>query len=172
MQTRRQLLLPMGGCLFALLAVVLWVAVLLGRAGPYVVGLLAVSLVAVYMAMRRRKSRAAAAFEDQHGPGKDLLIVYSDSPHWGEYIEREWLRRWGHRAVVFNRSRPWSESQPEAQLWRAVAGTVEHTPVAIVVPRRGLPRVVRFFLAFRDFKHGKDRKLREAEARLERLLGG
>ena len=44
MRTRRQLLIPMGGCLLVLLAMVLWVAVLLGSAGPYVVGMLAASL--------------------------------------------------------------------------------------------------------------------------------
>jgi hypothetical protein len=30
---------------------------------------------------------------------------------------------------------------------------------------------VRFFLAFRDYKHGKDRRLRAAEAQLAAILG-
>jgi 8-oxo-dGTP pyrophosphatase MutT (NUDIX family) len=45
--------------------------------------------------------------------------------------------------------------------------------VAIVVPARGRKvHVVRFWLAFREFKHGKDRLLRAAEADLDRCLRG
>jgi hypothetical protein len=119
-----------------------------------------------------RESRAIAAFRAVHrDTGKDVLVVYTDSPHWKEYIETRWLPRWGDRAIAFDRSKPWREDQPEARLWRAVAGAVEHTPVVIVVPRRGRVQIVRFFLAFRDHKHGNDRRLRDAEARLARILG-
>ena len=82
-----------------------------------------------------------------------------------------WLPRWGDRAIAFDRSRPWREDQVEARLWRALAGPVEHTPVVIVVPAHGKVQIVRFWLAFRDYKHGKDRRLREAEARLAVILG-
>jgi hypothetical protein len=107
--------------------------------------------------------------------GKDLLLVYSNSPHWQQYVEQVWLPRWGHRAVVLN----WSERAkwkrpfpPEVTLFRAFGGREEFNPLAIVVPSKGgHPKIVRFWLAFRDYKHGKDRLLREAEAELERYLG-
>ena len=142
-----------------------------GALGPLLFAA-AVAMLAVvawwYLSARRR---AITAFRFAHrDSGKDVVIVYTDNPHRKDYIETHWLPRWGHRAVALDRSRPWSFDQPEARLWQVVAGSVEHTPVVIVVPRQGRVHVVRFYLAFRDFKHGKDRKLREAEARLAKLL--
>jgi hypothetical protein len=42
--------------------------------------------------------------------------------------------------------------------------------VAIVVPARGRTRIVRFWRAFRERKHGDDASLRAAEAQLDRIL--
>jgi hypothetical protein len=50
-----------------------------------------------------------------------------------------------------------------------MAGTAEHTPVVIVVPRHGAARVVRFFLAFRD-RRSRENDVMGAEAEVERLL--
>ena len=99
-------------------------------------------------------------------PDKDLLIVLTDSPHWKPYIEEHWLSRWSQRAVVFNRSRPWANNQPEARLWNALKGVREHTPLAVVIRNGRKPRVIRFFNAFRDFKHGKEGALRAKEQEL------
>ena len=143
---------------------------LTGRAFPYIGAAILVALAASVAANRWRERRVANQFRRRHGPGKDLLLVYTDSPHWRPYIEAHWLPRWGDRAVVLDRSRPWSADQPEAALWRSVAGFREHTPLAIVVPPRGAVQVIRLFLAFRDFKHGKDQRLRAAEAELESAL--
>jgi hypothetical protein len=101
--------------------------------------------------------------------GRDLLIVYSESPHWQSYVEREWLPRFGHRAVVLNwsRRRQWSRWAPEVQLFRAFSGWREFNPAVIVVPRRwGGPTIIRFWRAFRDAKHGNDRALQHAEHQL------
>jgi hypothetical protein len=103
--------------------------------------------------------------------GRDLLLVYSDSPHWKEYVEREWLPRWAQRAVVLN----WSErsrwrATPEVTLFRRMAGGGEMNPLAIVVPPRGRVHVVRFWKAFRDFRHGKESPLRARERELAELL--
>jgi hypothetical protein len=75
--------------------------------------------------------------------------------------------------VVLN----WSERQtwrgsraPEIALFRAFAGDREFNPLGIVVPATGKVRVIRFWRGFRDFKHGKDRLLRLAEAELETAL--
>lgn len=111
------------------------------------------------------------AFRARHGAeGRDLLIVYSASPHWQAYIEQNWVPRWRERAVLLNRSEPDWQSRPEAKLWRRVAGPLEHTPAAIIVPRRGRPAIVRFFRAFRDHKHGDPATLREREQELENRL--
>jgi hypothetical protein len=53
----------------------------------------------------------------------------------------------------------WSEQHPfEAEM-------------AIVVPERTSVQVIRFWQAFRDYKHGKDRTLRAVEAELEAAVG-
>ena len=170
--TRRQQWLGCGGCivvLAGLFALLVWAA---GAFGPllFVVAVAALSLVVWRYVLARQ--RTVAAFRAAHRTtGKDVLVVYTDSPHWKEYIETRWLPRWGDRAIAFDRSKPWHEDQVEARLWRAVAGSTEHTPVVIVIPPRGRVQIVRFWLAFRDFKHGKDKRLRDAEARLAALLG-
>ena len=98
--------------------------------------------------------------------------MYTDSPRWKEHIESRWVERWRNRTVTLNRSHPWSRKQPEAALWLAVAGIVEHTPLAIVVPATGKFRVIRFFRAFKDLKHGKDARLHAAEEELESAMEG
>ena len=129
-----------------------------------------------------RKRRAVMRFRALHQRGnhKDLLIVYSNSPNWQRYIEQHWLPKWHDRAVVLNWSerRLWTRKDPAVRLYRAYVNSSppfgsEYNPLAIVVPARGhRVHVVRFWRAFRDFKHGKDRLLRHAEADLESLLRG
>ena len=170
MRTRLQQWLSCGGCFVALLLIGL---VMLTLAGPIgwmlMIGAVLVLLIAsgVWYAQRWR---ATAGFRARYGPeGKDVLIVYTDSRLWAEHIEANWIPRWAHRAVVLNRSRPWKEGTPEAKLWRFVAGTAEHTPVVIVVPKRGAAKAVRFFLAFRD-RRSREKDVQDAEAEVERLL--
>ena len=104
--------------------------------------------------------------------GKDLLLVYSNSPHWQSYVETNWIPRWESRAVILNWSErsKWNRNQPEVALFHALASEHEYNPLAIVVPTRGRAIVVRFWKAFRDHKHGKTQKLEQQEAELERLL--
>jgi hypothetical protein len=150
-----------------------WQQLLLGAAG--IVALVCVILALVWAAEEWRKWRSARRFRAAWGrQGKDLLIVYSNSPNWQRYIEAGWLTKWDSRAVVLNWSerKQWESSpRPEVRLFRAHAGDAEFNPLAIVVPASGGPaRVVRFWRAFRDAKHGKDKALRDAEARLEAYL--
>ena len=131
--------------------------------------------VGAYLYDRWRKRRAVRRFRAAwRTEGRDLLLVYSNSPNWQQYVEETWLPKWGDRAVVLN----WSERSkwkrpvpPEVALFRAFAGAREFNPLAIVVPARGRKvHVVRFWPAFREYKHGKDRLLRAAEADLDRCL--
>ena len=170
--TRRRQWLGCGGCIVALAGLTTLLVWAAGAFGPLLFVVLAavVSAVVWWYVLARR--RAIAAFRAAHRTtGKDVLIVYTDSPHWKDYIETRWLPRWGDRAIAFDRSKPWRADQVEARLWRAVAGQAEHTPIVIVIPPRGRVQIVRFWLAFRDFKHGKDKRLRDAEARLATILG-
>ena len=162
-----------AGCVVVLAGLFALLVSVAGALGPLLFSVVAALLAAgAWWWHVRARQHAIAAFRAAHrATGKDVLVVYTDSPHWKEYIETRWLPRWGDRAIAFDRSKPWREDQVEARLWRAVAGMAEHTPVVIVVPARGKVQIVRFWLAFRDFKHGKDKRLREAEARLATILG-
>jgi hypothetical protein len=136
-------------------------------------GLVAVLLAipAAILIQRWQLRRATSAFRRAYAShGKDLLIVYSASPHWQTYIDRNWIARWQNRVVVLNRSAPDWKARPETPLWRRLTGPANHTPVAIVVPGDGTPTLVRFYSAFRDFKHGKVAALQAQEQALERAL--
>ena len=163
--------IPLLGC-GAILGIL---AVLIVKTGGRAIGVLialAVALLVVLAVVRiRHRLMAVKQFRQAYGTaGKDLLIVYTASPHWEEYIEREWLPRWGERAVVLNRSKPWKPNSAEANLWFAHRTGREHTPLAVVIPLRGRVKVVRFFKAFRDHKHGKGAALQAKERELEAAL--
>ena len=139
------------------------------------IGIVALTAAAAYLVNQGVKWRSLQRFRAEWGTrGKDVLLVYSNSPHWQRYIEEYWIAKWGPRAVVLNWSerKSWERSRrPEAALFRAFAGQREFNPLVIVVPPIGRrAHVVRFWRAFRDSKHGKDQKLRDAEADVDRYL--
>ena len=150
------------GCVVFLIVPVAVVITVTGRAFPLVLG--AAILVALLWDIARRwyVRLLARRFREAHG-GRDLLLVYTDSPHWKDHIESKWVARWPHRTVTLNRSHPWSRKQPAAALWLAVRGIQEHTPLAVVIPRSGKLRVIRLFAAFQAAKHGHDASLRLVE---------
>lgn len=123
----------------------------------------------------RKRRRLQREFHARWGAsGKRLLLVYSNSPHWQAYIEERWLSRLGRVAVVLNWSEQarWPEQHPfEAEVFRMWAGDREFNPLAIVIPEQGPVRVIRFWQAFRDYRHGKDQALRAAEAELAAAVG-
>lgn len=148
--------------------------VLLGLIGSPFLLALALIVAAGYVRVQLLRWVALRRFRGRWlSRGRDLLIVYSDSPHWQTYVQERWLPKWGHRAVVLNWSerRRWLSSRtPEAAMFRAFAGFREFNPIAIVVPGRGAAQVVRFWRAFKDFKHGKTELLLQKEEELERAL--
>ena len=163
-----QVLRKVGIALLTLaILVVLWRALLVG------VALLVLLILALVAWQQFDVWNAGQRFRRAYrSVGKDLLLVYSNSPHWQSYVEANWIPRWTTRAVTLNWSErtTWRRSQPEVALFHALAGDREYNPLAIVVPPHGRPIVVRFWKAFRDYKHGKDQKLIQQEAELERLL--
>ena len=135
---------------------------------------LIILVIAALVAWERLKvSNAARSFRRAYqSRGKDLVLIYSNSPHWHSYVEANWIPRWSARAVTLNWSEraTWDRSRPEVALFDALATAREFNPLAIVVLPHGPPRVVRFWRAFRDHKHGRHAKLRNQESELERLL--
>lgn len=117
-----------------------------------------------------RRLRLRAKFRRKWGPdGKSVIFVYSESPNWQSYIEQEILPKLSPYAISLNYSRraEWKNNKPlEALIWEHWAGEREFNPMAIVLPNRGKVRTIRFYQAFRDLKHGKDRLLRQKEDEL------
>jgi hypothetical protein len=143
---------------------------LFGRMFVWVGAVVLGAAILVLIRAQYERSNAVRRFRSAH-PGKDLLITYSNSPHWQSYIEENWLPRWGERAVFFNRSLPWDRDEPRAKLWITYSRGGEHTPSAVVLAVDPSPQFLGFFSAFRDHKHGKPATLRHAEARLAYALG-
>ena len=98
--------------------------------------------------------------------GIRLLYVYSNSPNWQEYIEREIVPKLPERKIVLN----WSERQK----WKKVnfaslvfwhfGGYRAFNPMAVVLKPFRRAKVFRFYEAFKDNKHGKREPLTKLEA--------
>jgi hypothetical protein len=141
--------------------------VILLLAAPF---LAAASLYDRWQRMRLRRAFLAR----WTASGKDLLLVYSNSPHWKAYIESNWLPALEARAVVLNWSErtTWPNRYPlEGAVFRRWAGDTEFNPIAIIFPARGTVQVIRFWRAFREYTHGRGGPLREAERQLTDTLG-
>ena len=105
--------------------------------------------------------------------GKRLLLVYSESPNWHQYITEHWMPRLSPYAVCVNWSRrnEWKPHPPlEAKILRHWGGAYEFNPMVVYFPKHGQVEVIRFWKAFKDFKHGKEQALRKAERRLFEIV--
>ncbi|MBI5093250.1 MAG: hypothetical protein HZB26_12525 [Candidatus Hydrogenedentes bacterium] len=105
------------------------------------------------------------------------VLVYSNSPHWKEYVETNWLPSLRDRFVLLN----WSEKQQwpqslEVRLFRRYCGgrkyfDENYNPAIILLRETRHPLVFKFFYAFRDAKHGNLAALENLERTLFRELG-
>ena len=130
-------------------------------------------LVGEYAIGKLREARLRKRFATRW-KGKAGLLVYSNSPNWQAYIEERWLPRLDQRLVVLNWSerKEWPRRHPlEDAIFRHYLGQTEYNPAAVIIPANGKVRVIRFWQAFRDSRHGKDRALRAAEAELFVAVG-
>lgn len=107
--------------------------------------------------------------------GRVALVAYSDSPKWKDYIETQMLPPIRDRVVTLNWS-AYSEARKEmpleAHMVRHYGGRREYNPIAIVVPRFGRVRLIRFWQAFGDFKNGKREPLEKLQAQLLEAVRG
>jgi len=91
-----------------------------------------------------------------------VLFVYSDSPTWKDYIEREMLPYLRDRAVILNWSerKNWKNSLA-VLAFRYFGGHRNFNPIGIVFRPFHFVKIYRFFEAFKDFKHGNVKKVVE-----------
>jgi hypothetical protein len=97
--------------------------------------------------------------------------VYSESPIWCEYIEKEVLPRLEGRAVVLNWSerKRWKNSLA-VLAFRRFGGRRAFNPLAVVFRPFHFAKVFRFFDPFQEFKHGKPAKVEQVKTELFEAL--
>ena len=103
---------------------------------------------------------------------QDILFVYSDSPTWKDYIEREILPYIRERAIVLN----WSERKRWKNslavfAFRYFGGDRNFNPIALVFRPFRFVRVYRFFEAFKDLKHGDPQRVEKIKRELFEMIG-
>ena len=104
--------------------------------------------------------------------GKNIIFVYSESPNWQEYIEKNIFPKLESNYLQLNWSErsKWKKQKPlEARIFYHWGGDSEFNPMAIVFSKTWKIKTIRFFQAFKDYKHGKDSLLRQREEELLHL---
>jgi hypothetical protein len=88
--------------------------------------------------------------------GKDVLLVYSDSPTWQEYMATQVLPAVYNRAVVLNWSerKKWRGWSLAVAIFHHFGGGREFNPLVILFRPARLARVFRFWPAFQHWKRG------------------
>lgn len=100
-----------------------------------------------------------------------VLFVYSDSPTWKDYIEREILPHIQDRAVILNWSKRKTWKNSLAVLaFRYFGGYRNFNPIGIVFRPFRLVKTYRFFKAFQEFKHGDHNKVHRLKEQLFEVL--
>jgi hypothetical protein len=118
--------------------------------------------------------RLSSIFKSKWGPeGKFILFVYSESPNWQEYVEENIVPKLQPNVVTLNWSKrsEWQDNERlEAKVMKHWGGSREFNPLAIVFPEKGKVETIRFFKAFKDYKHGNNKLLKQQEDTLFHLV--
>lgn len=104
---------------------------------------------------------------------KVALLVYSDSPNWKEYIDKNWIPKIGNRVTTLNWSesnQPGKEKSLESKIHLRFSPPKGYVPMIIFFNKKGPPQVISFHKAFLNFKHEKDYLLKKKEKQLFELL--
>jgi len=89
--------------------------------------------------------------------GKYILFTYSESENWSQYIEDNILPKIDEYSIIINRSKNqhWkSKFKLERHAIESWAN-ININPIAIIFEPNKKVKVIEFYKAFRDLKHGK-----------------
>ncbi len=100
--------------------------------------------------------------------GVNVLLVYSDSPIWHEYIETNIIPRLPESAIVINWSgrRNWKRLSLPVIAARFFGGSREFNPMVVVFRPLHWAKTYRFWKPFKDYQHGKTEPLHALETEL------
>ena len=100
--------------------------------------------------------------------GKNVLVVYSDSPIWHEYMTKEILPVVAERAVTLNWSerKKWSKRSLAVSIFYSFAGDREFNPLVIVFRLLRPALILRFWPAFKDRKYGRTESVERLREKL------
>ena len=100
--------------------------------------------------------------------GKDVLVVYSESPIWHEYMSAEVVPLVRERAVVLNWSerKKWPRWSFAAHVFRSFGGNRNFNPLVVVFRPLRRAKLFRFWQPFKDWKHGHTEPVKRLRQRL------
>lgn len=103
---------------------------------------------------------------------QNILFVYSDSPTWKDYIEKEILPYIQERAITLN----WSERKSWKNslavfAFRYFGGYKNFNPMALVFRPFHFVKGYRFFEAFKDLKYGNPQRVEKIKAEFFEMIG-
>lgn len=87
---------------------------------------------------------------------RDILIVYSDSPIWQEYMATQVLPLVRERAIVLNWSErnKWPRWSFRVHVFHCFGGRREFNPLVVLFRPFRRARTFRFWVPFKDWKRG------------------
>lgn len=94
--------------------------------------------------------------------GKDILVIYSNSPHWQEFFETALIPMLSDRSHILNWSqrKQWSALSLKTLVFNGFSGSYEFNPQVILFKPGQWPKRFRFYKAFRDLKHRNQASVR------------
>lgn len=100
--------------------------------------------------------------------GVNVLLVYSDSPNWHDYIEANIIPRLPSSTVAINWSdrRHWKRFSLPVMAARFFGGSREFNPMIVVFRPFHWAKTYRFWQPFKDYRHGRPEPLHALETRL------
>ena len=100
--------------------------------------------------------------------GINVLLVYSESPNWHDYIETELVPKLPPSTIRLNWSerKQWKRFRLPVMAFRLFGGSREFNPMVIVFRPFRWAKTFRLWRAFKELKHGKPARLAELEREL------
>lgn len=97
--------------------------------------------------------------------GRRVMFVYSNSPIWQDYVEKNILPRLPEGSVILNWSerKKWNRFMLAPQAFFFFGGSKEFNPMGVVFRPFRMAKTFRFWEPFIGYKHGKPEALTKLE---------